>query len=93
MVIKKPSYSGIETKRDEADFRAGVVGSNPAAPARAKIFGTLWELKKRGYSGITLKVKGERNAYMASVTLTPPSAAHTFAILDFASISSDQRGP
>jgi len=30
--IKKQSESGIETKRDGSDFRAGVVGSNPAGP-------------------------------------------------------------
>jgi hypothetical protein len=65
---KKPSESGIETGRDiRSDFRVEVVGSNPAGPttrrtgpARNKIFNTLWELRKRGHSDITLKVKGER---------------------------------
>ncbi len=33
MGIKKPSESGIETKRDiRSDFRVEVVGSNPAGP-------------------------------------------------------------
>lgn len=52
-------------------FRVEVVGSNPAGPttrrtgpARAKIFATLWELKKRGFSDITLKVKGERLRFL-----------------------------
>jgi acid stress-induced BolA-like protein IbaG/YrbA len=32
MSKKKRPESGIETKRDGAHFRAGVVGSNPAGP-------------------------------------------------------------
>jgi len=51
---------------------ARVVGSNPADPtisrtgaANAKIFKTLWELKKGGYSEGTLKSKGERLRYLA----------------------------
>ena len=86
MGIKKPSESGIEARRDESDFRVEVVSSNPAGPttsrtgpARAQIFATLWELKKRGYSGITLKVKGERLRFLARrVNLDDPEAVKGF---------------
>jgi len=62
--------------------RVGVVGSNPADPtisrtsaARAKIFKTLWALKKDGYSEGTLKSKGERLRYLARhVDLDDPEA-------------------
>jgi len=53
-------------------FRVEVVGSNPAGPttrrtdpAAAKIFKTLWELKKEGCSEDTLKAKGHRLRYLA----------------------------
>jgi len=53
----KKFWSGEETRRNGDElFRVKVVGSNPAGPttrrtgpARAKIFGTLWELKKKEY--------------------------------------------
>jgi len=52
-------------------FRVEVVGSTPAGPATrptdpaaAKIFRTLWTLKKAGYSEDTLKAKGHRLRYM-----------------------------
>ena len=53
-------------------FRVEVVGSNPAGPttrrtdpASAKIFQTLWELRKGGQSEDTLKAKGHRLRYLA----------------------------
>jgi hypothetical protein len=49
--------------------RTKVVGSNPADPITrgtgaplARIFKTLWELKKDGQSEDTLKAKGDRRA-------------------------------
>jgi len=83
----KKFWSGEETRRNGDElFRVKVVGSNPAGPttrrtgpARAKIFGTLWELKKRGFSDITLKVKGERLRYLARhVNLDDPEAVKGF---------------
>ena len=73
MGIKKLSEGGKQAERDaRPDFRVRVVGSNPAGPTTsrtgpivAKIFGTLWELKKRGYCDITLKAKGERLRHLA----------------------------
>jgi len=69
----KKFWSGEETRRNGDElFRVKVVGSNPAGPTTrrtgptgTRIFNTLWELKKRGYSEITLKVKGERLRYLA----------------------------
>ena len=86
MGIKKRSESGIETGRKGPNFRAGVVGSNPAGPttrrtgpARARIFATLWELRKRGFSDITLKVKGERLRFLAKhVNLDDPEDVKGF---------------
>ena len=44
-------------------------------PANAKIFRTLWALKKDGYSDGTLKSKGERLRYLAKrVDLDDPEA-------------------
>jgi len=54
-----------------AKSRARVVGSNPADPttrgtgAGARIFRTLWELKKAGQSEDTLRAKGDRLRYLA----------------------------
>jgi integrase len=79
----KKVWSGEETRRNGDElFRVKVVGSNPAGPttsrtglARAKIFNTLWALKKNGYSDITLEVKGERLKYLAKhVDLDDPEA-------------------
>ena len=86
MGIKKPSKIGIETRRDGSDSRVKVVGSNPAGPttsrtgpARAKIFNTVWELKKRGYCDITLKAKGERLRFLARhANLDDPEAVKGF---------------
>ena len=63
-------------------FRVEVVGSNPAGPttrrtgpANAKIFRTLWELRKGGQSEDTLKAKGHRLRYLARhVGLDDPEA-------------------
>ena len=63
-------------------FRVEVVGSNPAGPttrrtgpAGARIFKTLWALKKDGYSEDTLKAKGHRLRYLAKhVNLDDPEA-------------------
>jgi len=83
----KKFWSGEETRRNGDElFRVKVVGSNPAGPttgrtgpARAKIFATLWELKKRGFSDITLEVKGERLRYLAKhVNLDDPEAVKGF---------------
>ncbi|MDH5389828.1 MAG: site-specific integrase, partial [Candidatus Bathyarchaeota archaeon] len=83
----KKFWSGEETRRNGDElFRVKVVGSNPAGPttsrtgpARAKIFGTLWELKKRGYCDITLKTKGERLRFLARhVDLDDPEAVKGF---------------
>ena len=68
-------------KADRA-LRVKVVGSNPAdptigetSPVSAKIFKTLWALKKDGYSEGTLKSKGERLRYLAKhVNLDDPEA-------------------
>jgi len=53
-------------------LRVEVVGSNPADPTtrrtgapQAKIFRTLWELKKAGQSEDALKAKGDRLRYLA----------------------------
>ena len=79
----KKFWSGEETRRNGDElFRVKVVGSNPAGPttgrtgpARARIFATLWELRKRGFSDITLKVKGERLRHLAKhVDLDDPEA-------------------
>ena len=83
----KKFWSGEETRRNGDElFRVKVVGSNPAGPttsrtgpARAKIFGTLWELKKDGFSDITLEVKGERLRHLARhVDLDDPEAVKGF---------------
>jgi integrase len=63
-------------------FRVEVVGSNPAGPTTgptgptaAKIFHTLWTLKKSGYSQDTLKAKGHRLRYLGKhVNLDDPEA-------------------
>jgi integrase len=79
----KKFWSGEETRRNGDElFRVKVVGSNPAGPTTsrtgpivAKIFGTLWELKKRGHCDITLKAKGERLRFLARhVNLDDPEA-------------------
>ncbi|MDH5390768.1 MAG: tyrosine-type recombinase/integrase, partial [Candidatus Bathyarchaeota archaeon] len=79
----KKFWSGEETRRNGDElFRVKVVGSNPAGPttsrtgpARAKIFATLWALKKDGFSDITLEVKGERLRFLARhVDLDDPEA-------------------
>ncbi len=72
-------------KADRA-VRVRVVGSNPADPttrrtgaANAKIFKTLWQLKKDGYSEDTLKAKGDRLRYLAKrVDLDDPEAVKGF---------------
>ena len=83
----KKFWSGEETRRNGDElFRVKVVGSNPAGPttsrtgpAAAKIFGTLWELKKRGYCDTTLKTKGERLRFLARhVSLDDPEAVKGF---------------
>jgi len=70
-----------ETRRNrDALFRVEVVGSNPAGPTtrqtgpiKARIFKTLWTLKKNGYSEDTLKAKGHRLRYLAKhVNLDDP---------------------
>ena len=61
---------------------AEVVGSNPTGPTtrptdptKARIFKTLWALKKAGYSEDTLKAKGHRLWYLAKhVDLDSPEA-------------------
>ena len=72
-----------ETRRSRHElFRVKVVGSNPAGPTTrrtdpiaAKIFNTLWTLKKEGYAEITLKTKSERLRYLAKhVDLDNPDA-------------------
>ena len=70
------------TRKANHALQVKVVGSNPADPtisrtsaARAKIFKTLWALKKDGYSEGTLKSKGERLRYLARhVDLDDPEA-------------------
>jgi len=67
---------------EDEPFRVEVVGSNPAGPTtrrtdpiEAKIFNTLWALKKNGYSEATLKAKEERLRYLANpVNLDDPEA-------------------
>jgi len=67
-------WSAIEKPVETAQtlFRVKVVGSNPADPTtrgtgavHAKIFKTLWQLKKDGYSEDTLNAKGDRLRYLA----------------------------
>jgi integrase len=75
----------MEAKAKRA-VRVGVVGSNPADPttsgtgaARAKIFRTLWELRKDGHSEDTLKAKGSRLRFLARhVDLDDPEAVKGF---------------
>jgi len=63
-----------------------VVGSNPADPttsgtgaAAARIFSTLWELKKGGQSEGTLRAKGDRLRFLARhVDLDDPEAVKGF---------------
>ena len=63
-------------------FQVEVAGSTPAGPttrptgpASAKIFKTLWDLKKSGCSEDTLKAKGYRLRYLAKhVNLDEPEA-------------------
>jgi integrase len=63
-------------------FRVEVVGSNPAGPTtrqtdpiKARIFKTLWTLKKEGQSEDTLRAKGDRLRYLAKhVDLDDPEA-------------------
>ncbi len=70
------------TRRAHRAVRAKVVGSNPADPttrrtgaATAKIFQTLWKLKKNGQSEDTLRAKGDRLRYLAKhVNLDDPDA-------------------
>jgi hypothetical protein len=86
--------TGNNKSTHETDFRVEVVGSNPAdpttrrtGPANAKIFKTLWALKKSDYSEATLKAKGERLRYLAKhVNLNDHEAVKEY-------ISSDQAGP
>jgi len=71
-----------ETNMRSAGSSAQVVGSNPAGPTTrltdptgAKIFRTLWELRKGGQSEDTLKAKGHRLRYLAKhVNLDDPEA-------------------
>ena len=67
-------------KADRA-VRVEVVGSNPTDPttsrtgAVARIFRTLWELKKEGQSEGTLRAKGDRLRYLSKhVDLDDPEA-------------------
>ena len=63
-----------------------ISSSNPAdpttrrtGPAAARIFQTLWELKKDGYSEDTLKAKGQRLRFLAKhVDLDDPEAVKGF---------------
>jgi len=74
---------GSRPPRKKRYYYDKVVGSNPAdpttartGPANAKIFQTLWELKKDGQSEDTLKAKGHRLRYLAKhVNLDDPEAA------------------
>jgi integrase len=66
-------------------FRVRVVGSNPADPttrgtgAAARIFRTLWELKKGGQSEDTLRAKGDRLRYLSRhADLDDPEAVRGF---------------
>jgi len=79
----KNFWSGEETRRNrDVLFRVEVVGSNPAGPTTrptdptsAKIFKTLWELRKGGQSEDTLRAKGDRLRYLAKhVSLDDPEA-------------------
>jgi len=72
-----------ETRRSRyALFRVEVVGSNPAGPTtrrtdptKARIFKTLWELRKRGQSEDTLRAKDHRLRFLAKHTnLDDPEA-------------------
>jgi len=77
---------------EKASFRrsiraqeAEVIGSNPADPttrgtgAAARIFRTLWKLKKAGQSEDTLRAKGDRLRYLAKhVDLDSPEEAKGF---------------
>jgi len=72
-----------ETRQSRnALFRVEVVGSNPAGPTtrrtdptKARIFKTLWQLKKSGYSEDTLKAKGHRLRFLTKHTnLDDPEA-------------------
>ena len=83
----KNFWSGEETRRGRDElFRVKVVGSNPADPtttrtdpAAAKIFRTLWALKKGGQSEDTLKAKGDRLRYLAKhANLDDPEAVKGF---------------
>ena len=83
----KNFWSGEETRRSRDElFRVKVVGSNPAdpttartGPAAAKIFKTLWELKKDGQSEDTLRAKGDRLKFLAKhVDLDDPEAVKGF---------------
>ena len=83
----KNFWSGEETRRGRDElFRVKVVGSNPAdpttartGPVQAKIFETLWELKKSGQSEDTLQAKGDRLRYLAKrVNLDDPEAVKGF---------------
>jgi integrase len=80
-------WSAIEKPVETAQtlFRVKVVGSNPADPttrgtgAGARIFRTLWELKKGGQSEDTLKAKGDRLRYLAKhVDLDDPEEVKGF---------------
>jgi integrase len=80
-------WSAMEKPVETAQklFRVKVVGSNPADPttrgtgAGAKIFRTLWELKKGGQSEDTLKAKGDRLRYLARrVDLDDPEEVKGF---------------
>ena len=67
-------------------FRVEVVGSTPAGPTtrrtgpvRARIFKTLWALKKDGCSEDTLKAKGHRLRFLAKHTdLDDPESVKGF---------------
>jgi integrase len=84
----KNFWSAIEKPVEMAQtpFRVKVVGSNPTdpttrgtGPAGARIFRTLWELKKSGQSEDTLQAKGDRLRYLAKqVDLDDPEAVKGF---------------
>ena len=69
-------------------FRVEVVGSNPAGPTtrptgptKARIFKTLWTLKKNGQSEDTLKAKGHRLRFLAKhVNLDDPEAVKGYIV-------------
>jgi len=82
----KNFWSGEETRRGRDElFRVKVVGSNPAdpttartGPAAAKVFRTLWELRKSGQSEDTLRAKNDRLRFLERhVDLGNPEAVNS----------------